>query len=51
MEKVEVGYLWGGKRQAYGPVTQTLYIFNPWSDVWDVDAKIMLEQKKKAKGG
>jgi hypothetical protein len=51
LEKVELAYLWGRRRQEYGPVTQTLYVFNPWAKVWDVDANIMLGlTKKKGKG-
>lgn len=51
MEKVKIAYLWGTRRQEYGPVTYSLYIFNPWSDVWDADAELMLGlTKKKGRG-
>ena len=51
MEKLEIAYLWGQRRQATGPITFTLYIFNPWCEVWDVDADIMLGMEKAKKGG
>jgi len=50
MRKIDIAYLWGSGRQEYGPVTYTLYIFNPWADVWDVDAEQMLGLTKKRKG-
>jgi len=50
MEKVSLAYLWGSGRQVTGPITYTLYIFNPWCDVWDADAEIMLGMKKAKKG-
>lgn len=51
MEKVSIAYLWGSRKQATGPITYSLYIFNPWcNNVWDVDAEIMIGQTK-LKGG
>lgn len=50
MEKVDLAYLWGNRKQATGPITYTLYIFNPYCQVWDVDANIMVGETK-LKGG